>query len=87
MTETVIYPIENGKIAEKWSDKDTLGSSSSSAYCPGPIRQGCMTAQPASLSVVSPAPGSRGPAIGAGQPARRRGEAGWVHDVCPSQTD
>ena len=25
MTETVIYPIENGKIAEKWPDKDALG--------------------------------------------------------------
>jgi hypothetical protein len=28
---------------------------------------------------------ARGPAIGAGQPACRRGEAGWVRDVCPSQ--
>jgi hypothetical protein len=27
---------------------------------------------------------SCGQAIGAGQPARRRGEDGWVHDVCPS---
>ena len=27
---------------------------------------------------------SCGQVIGAGQPARRRGEAGWVHDVCPS---
>jgi len=25
MTATVIYRIENGKIAEKWSDKDALG--------------------------------------------------------------
>ncbi len=25
MTGTVIHRIENGKIAEKWSDKDTLG--------------------------------------------------------------
>jgi hypothetical protein len=27
---------------------------------------------------------SCGQVIGAGQPARRRGDAGWVHDVCPS---
>jgi hypothetical protein len=27
---------------------------------------------------------SCGQVIGGGQPARRRGEAGWVHDVCPS---
>jgi hypothetical protein len=26
---------------------------------------------------------SCGRAIAAGQPARRRGEADWVHDVCP----
>jgi predicted ester cyclase len=25
MTATVIYRIDNGKIAEKWSDKDVLG--------------------------------------------------------------
>jgi hypothetical protein len=25
MTATVIYRIENGKIAEKWPDKDALG--------------------------------------------------------------
>jgi hypothetical protein len=25
--------------------------------------------------------------IGTGQPARRRGEADWVHDVCPSPAD
>jgi len=40
-------------------------------------RSGCMTAQPTSLSVVSPAPGfARGPATGARQPARRCGEGG-----------
>jgi transposase len=42
------------------------------------FRSGCTTAQPTSLFVVSPAPASRGPAIGAGQPARRRGETDWV---------
>ena len=26
---------------------------------------------------------SCGQQIGASQPARRRGETGWVHDVCP----
>ena len=30
---------------------------------------------------------ARGPAIGAGRSARRRRQAGWVQDVCPSQTD
>ncbi|MFE4393495.1 hypothetical protein ACFRPV_06525 [Kitasatospora sp. NPDC056808] len=25
MTATVIHRIENGKLAEKWSDKDVLG--------------------------------------------------------------
>ena len=30
---------------------------------------------------------SCGHTIGAGQPARRRGETGWVHDVCPNVTD
>jgi hypothetical protein len=29
---------------------------------------------------------ARGPAIGAGRSARRRRQAGWVQDVCPSQT-
>jgi hypothetical protein len=39
-------------------------------------------------SVVSLAPASRaGRRSGAGQRARRRGEAGWMHDICPSQTD
>jgi hypothetical protein len=29
---------------------------------------------------------SCGELIGARQPARRRGESGWVHDVCPLST-
>jgi hypothetical protein len=37
------------------------------------------------LKSVPPPGFARGLAIGAGQPARRRGEADCVHDVCPCQ--
>ena len=33
MTATVIHRVENGQLAEKWSDKDVLGFCSNSASC------------------------------------------------------
>jgi predicted ester cyclase len=38
MTATVMHRIENGKLAEKWSDKDLLGFLQQTGAIPSPAR-------------------------------------------------